>query len=107
MCLLTDVGNWLKTGRRHRWEGSIIEEAEKLVDYKDVSKTPSECLFLKPLVFIYFPLCRWCILCTGFTMVVGFPSVQIWADLNDSEIFTCAPIERGIDESILLLFQET
>lgn len=52
MCLLTDVGNWLKTGRRHRWEGSIIEEAEKLVDYKDVSKTPSECLFLKPLVFI-------------------------------------------------------
>lgn len=52
MCLLTDVGNWLKTGSRHRWEGSIIEEAEKLVDYKDVSMTTSECLFLKPLVFI-------------------------------------------------------
>lgn len=39
-------------------------------------------------------------------MVVGFLRVQIWVDLNDSEIFTCAPIARGIDESILL-FQET
>lgn len=40
-------------------------------------------------------------------MVVGFPSVQIWVDLNDSEIFTRVPIERVIDESILLLSQET
>lgn len=40
-------------------------------------------------------------------MVVGIPSIQIWIDSNDSEIFKCVPVKRGIDESMPLIFQET
>lgn len=58
----------LAEGRRHRWEGSIIQEAEKLVGFKDVSMTASECLILKPLVFIYF----------SFVQVVFFEQVLQW-----------------------------
>lgn len=35
-------------------------------------------------------------------MVIEFPSIQIWIDLNDSEIFTCAPIEERLMKAYLL-----